>query len=84
MDWATVESSVRKTNRLIVVEETTRGTSIGAHIVKEAQERLFDWLDHEITHVSGTHSSPVVSKVLERAQLAGKDDVIRGLRAIVQ
>lgn len=84
LDWATVESSVRKTNRLLVVEETTRGTSIGAHVVKEAQERLFDWLDHEIIHVSGTHSSPVVSKVLERAQLAGKDDVIRGLRAIMQ
>ncbi|MCB1550351.1 MAG: alpha-ketoacid dehydrogenase subunit beta, partial [Hyphomicrobiaceae bacterium] len=55
----------------------------GAHIAKAAQERLFDWLDHEILHVSGTHSSPVVSKVLEEAQLARKTDVVRGLRAIM-
>lgn len=83
LDWTTIEESVRKTHRLIIVEETTRGTSIGAHVVKGAQERLFDWLDHEVLHVSGTHSSPVVSKVLERAALAGKADVIRGLRLLL-
>jgi len=83
LDWPTIEASVRKTNRLIIVEETTRGTSIGGHIVEAAQERLFDWLDHEILHVSGTHSSPVVSKVLERAALAGKEDVMRGLRSLM-
>ena len=83
LDWETIEASVRKTGRLVIVEQTTRGTSIGAHISKAAQERLFDWLDHEILHVSGTHSSPVVSKVLEEAQLARKTDVVRGLRAIM-
>ncbi|MGE0202007.1 MAG: thiamine pyrophosphate-dependent enzyme [Hyphomicrobiaceae bacterium] len=83
LDWETIEASVRKTGRLVIVEQTTRGTSIGAHIAKAAQERLFDWLDHEILHVSGTHASPVVSKVLEEAQLARKTDVVRGLRAIM-
>lgn len=82
MDWETIEESVRKTNRLIVVEQTARGISLGARIVQDAQERLFDWLDHEILHVSGTYSSPVVSKVLETAALAQIGDVIDGLNAV--
>ena len=50
--------------------------------VQEAQERLFDWLDHEIIRVSGTNAAPVVSKVLEKAALAGVDEVIAGLHAL--
>ncbi len=83
LDWATIQASVQKTGRLMVCEQTTRGTSIGAHIVAAAQRRLFDWLDHQIGHVTGTHSSPVISKVLEQAALAGKDDVIRGLQELM-
>ena len=83
LDWAAIGDSLARTNRLLVAEETTRGTSIGAHIVKQVQERFFDHLDHEIVHVSGTHSSPVVSKVLERAALARREEIAQGLRAVV-
>ena len=82
MDWETIGESVRKTNRMIVVEQTARGHGLGARIVQEAQERLFDWLDHEIIRVSGTNAAPVVSKVLEKAALAGVDEVIAGLHAL--
>jgi 2-oxoisovalerate dehydrogenase E1 component len=84
LDWDTLGASLRKTNRLVIAEQTTRGTSIGAHIVKAAQERLFDWLDAEIVHVSGSHSSPVVSKVLEQAALAGKAEILHGLQQVMQ
>lgn len=82
LDWETIETSVRKTNRLLIVEQTARGTSHGARIAKEAQLRLFDWLDHEIVHVTGTDSAPVVSKVLEQAALAGLDEVKAGLARV--
>jgi 2-oxoisovalerate dehydrogenase E1 component len=82
LDWTTIAASVRKTNRLIVVEQTARGPSLGARIVQEAQEKLFDWLDHEILRVTGGQAAPVVSKVLEKAALAGLDDVVAGLRAV--
>lgn len=82
LDWATIEASVKKTNRMIVVEQTARGPSLGARIVQEAQEKLFDWLDHEILRVTGAQAAPVVSKVLEKAALAGVDDVIAGLHAL--
>ena len=84
MDWETIGASVKRTNRLLIVEQTSRGPSLGARIAQEAQERLFDWLDHEILRVSGSQAAPVVSKVLETAALAQKDDVIRGLRAVTE
>lgn len=82
LDWKTIEASVARTNALMVVEQTTRGTSIGSRIVSDSQARLFDWLDHEIVHITGANSSPVVSKVLERAALAGEASVETALRSI--
>ena len=82
LDWATIEQSVRRTHVLLIVEQTSRGTSIGSRIVSDAQARFFDALDHEIVHVTGSHSAPVVSKVLERAALAGQGDVERALRYV--
>ena len=83
LDWDTITASVKKTNRLLVVEQTARGPSLGARIVQEAQEKLFDWLDHEILRVSGSQAAPVVSKVIEKAALAGVDEVVAGLTALM-
>jgi len=83
LDWQTIGASVRRTNRLLVAEQTSRGPSLGAHIVQEGQERLFDWLDHPILRVSGSRSAPVVSKILEQAALAGVDEVVAGLAALM-
>ena len=83
LDWQTVGESAKRTGRILIAEQTTRGTSIGAHLVNGIQERFLDWLDHEIVHISGTHSSPVVSKVLEQAALAGKPEVVAGLKTLM-
>jgi 2-oxoisovalerate dehydrogenase E1 component len=84
LDWLTIEQSVRKTNRLIIVEQTARGTSHGARIVQEAQERLFDWLDAPVMRVTGTQSAPVVSKPLEQAALAGRNAVLEGFQGLLE
>ena len=84
LDWDTIEASVCRTNVLLVVEQTARGTSIGSRIVSDAQLRLFNWLDHEILHITGSNASPVVSKVLEAAALASQDTVEQALLRIEQ
>ena len=84
LDWQTIEQSVRKTNRLLIVEQTARGTSHGARIAQEANERLFDWLDAPVMRVTGTQSAPVVSKPLELAALAGPEEVRRGYERVLE
>jgi 2-oxoisovalerate dehydrogenase E1 component len=82
IDWDTIAAGVMRTQALMIVEQTTRGTSIGSRVASEAQSRLFDWLDHEIVHVTGANSSPVVSKVLERAALADAQAVETALKSM--
>ena len=65
---------------MIAIEQTARGTSHGARIAQEIQERGYDWLDHEIPRVSGKDSLPVASNLGERAALAGVEQAVAGPR----
>ena len=82
LDWDTIEASVKKTNRVLIVEQGAVGTSYGGWLADEIQRRLFDWLDAPIERVTGAEASPSISKVLERAAIAKTDEVVAALRAI--
>ncbi len=81
IDWDTISESVRKTNRVLIVEQGAVGTSYGGWLADEIQRRLFDWLDAPIERVTGAEASPSISKVLERAAIARTDEVAEALRA---
>ena len=82
LDWRTIEASVRKTNRVLIVEQGAVGTSYGGWLADEIQRRLFDWLDAPIERVTGAEASPSISRVLERAAIAKTEEVVAKLRAI--
>ncbi|GAA4661269.1 alpha-ketoacid dehydrogenase subunit alpha/beta [Amycolatopsis dongchuanensis] len=82
LDWDTIERSVRKTNRVLIVEQGARGMSYGGWLADEIQRRLFDWLDAPIERVTGGEASPSISKVLERAAIARTEEVVTTLRDI--
>lgn len=73
MDWATIGASIRKTNRVIIAEQTARRLSMGATWCAEIQERFFDYLDHEIMRVTGGLAAPTVSLPLNLAALGDKN-----------
>ncbi|KAG0763613.1 hypothetical protein G6F22_018392 [Rhizopus arrhizus] len=64
-----------KTGRVAIVEQTTRGASLGALIADEIQRRYFDYLDQPVQRVTGRWAPPTVSQALERAALADEDDL---------
>jgi 2-oxoisovalerate dehydrogenase E1 component len=82
LDWATIEESVQKTNRVLLVEQGAVGTSYGGWLADEINRRLFDWLDGPVERVTGGEASPSISKVLERAAIATSEEVVAALRAI--
>ncbi|MGM7421810.1 alpha-ketoacid dehydrogenase subunit alpha/beta [Cellulosimicrobium sp. CpK407] len=82
VDWDTLGESIRKTNKVLVVEQGSAGTSYGGWLADEIQRRYFDWLDAPVTRVHGSESSPSISKVLEQAALASTADVAAALRAL--
>lgn len=69
LDWTTIGASIKKTNRVLIVEQGSRQTSYGALLADEIQRRYFDWLDAPIERVTGAESSPSISRVLEAAAL---------------
>ena len=82
IDWETIEASVKKTNAVLIVEQGAQGTSYGGWLADEIQRRLFDWLDQPVQRVTGSMSSPSISKVLERASIARTEEVVAGLEAV--
>lgn len=75
LDWETVEASIRKTHRVLIVEQGARGTSYGAWLADELQRRVFTELHQPILRVTGGQASPTISRVLERAAFAGKEEI---------
>jgi len=53
LDTATIIESVKKTNRLVTVEEGWPFAGIGAEIAMQAIEHAFDWLDAPPVRVAG-------------------------------
>src|SRR5690606_4775012 len=82
LDWATIEASVKKTNAVLIVEQGAQGTSYGGWLADEIQRRLFDWLDQPVQRVTGSEASPSISKVLERAAIAGTAEIVAGLERV--
>jgi 2-oxoisovalerate dehydrogenase E1 component len=83
LDWPGIEDSIRRTNRVLIAEQGARGTSLGARLTQEIQTRVFDYLDHEIVHVTGSLSAPVVSAPLNRAALAGVPEIAGAMSRLV-
>ena len=82
LDWDTIEASIKKTNKVLIVEQGSLQTSYGGWLADEIQRRYFDWLDAPIARVHGSESSPSISKVLEAAALASTGDIVDALRTL--
>ena len=83
LDWDTLGASIRKTNRVLIVEQGAIGTSYGGWLADEIQRRYFDWLDAPIERVTGGEASPSISKVLERAAIARREEIAARLTEII-
>ena len=55
LDTETIVASVKKTNRLISVEESWPQSGIGAEIAAIMMEQAFDYLDAPVTRVTGAN-----------------------------
>ena len=82
LDWDTIEASITKTNKVLIVEQGSLQTSYGGGLADEIARRYFDWLDAPVGRVHGSESSPSISKVLEAAALASTADIVDALRTL--
>lgn len=84
IDWELIGASIAKTGRVMIAEETASSMSLAGRWAGEIQERFFDMLDFEVLRVTGSLSAPTVSRVLNEAAIASKDDVARGMKRLIE
>lgn len=81
LDTETIVNSVKKTNRLVSVEEGWAQSGVGAEIVAVAMEQAFDWLDAPVARVSGKDVPLPYAANLERLALPQADDIMEAAKA---
>jgi pyruvate dehydrogenase E1 component beta subunit len=81
LDLDTILASVRKTNRVVVVEEGWPHGGVGANLAALIQEQAFDYLDAPIQRVTGADVPMPYSKALEQAAIPHEEHVIKAALA---
>ncbi|MGB6117233.1 MAG: pyruvate dehydrogenase complex E1 component subunit beta [Mesorhizobium sp.] len=82
MDLDTVVASVKKTNRLVVVEEGFPQSSVGDFIANQVSQRAFDFLDAPVITIAGKDVPMPYAANLEKLALPNVGEVIAAVKAV--
>jgi pyruvate dehydrogenase E1 component beta subunit len=82
MDWQTVVDSVRKTNRLVTVEEGWGPMGVGAEVCARVVEHAFDDLDAPPLRVHQEDVPLPYAANLEVLSLPSVDKIVRAAKAV--
>jgi pyruvate dehydrogenase E1 component beta subunit len=82
MDIATIVESVKKTARLVTIEEGWRQSGIGAEIAARVMEEAFDWLDAPVARVTGEDVPMPYAANLEKLALPSIEKVVEAAKAV--
>ncbi|MCE5198073.1 MAG: alpha-ketoacid dehydrogenase subunit beta [Armatimonadota bacterium] len=83
MDWETIFKSVRKTGRLVVMDEGCFTGSVAAEIASKVSKECFDYLDAPVERVCATDTPIPFSPPLEEFVIPQEDDLEKAVRSIL-
>jgi len=75
LDWETVIKSVKKTHRVVCVEEGWPQSGVTAELCAGIMERALDWLDHAPVRVTGVDIPMPYAVNLEALALPTENDI---------
>ena len=84
LDWDAVETSVRKTGRLVTVEEGYERCGIGAEIAAHIGNVVFEYLDAPVERVAGLNCPVPFNRGLESTVIPGEDRIVAAARKVLQ
>jgi pyruvate dehydrogenase E1 component beta subunit len=82
LDINTIVESVKKTNRVVIAEESHPFAGVGAEISAEINERAFDYLDAPAKRVSGVDVPMPYAKNLEQLAIPDVQQIIDAVREV--
>ena len=84
LDTETIVASVKKTNRIVTVEEGWPFAGIGAEVNMQVIEHAFDWLDAPPARVSGADVPLPYAANLEKLALPQPDWVVAAAERVME
>ncbi|MBX3266994.1 MAG: pyruvate dehydrogenase complex E1 component subunit beta [Acidobacteria bacterium] len=82
LDIDTIVSSIKKTNRLVIAEESHSFASVGAEITYQVMDHAFDHLDAPIKRISTVEAPMPYARNLEAAALPSVDKIIAAVKEV--
>ncbi len=82
LDTAAIVDSVKKTNRLVSVEEGWPFAGIGSELAAQMMEHAFDWLDAPVARVTGADVPMPYAANLERLALPSAAAIVTAAKAV--
>jgi pyruvate dehydrogenase E1 component beta subunit len=82
MDAETIVESVKKTGRLVTVEEGWKQSGVGAEIAARVMEEAFDYLDAPVIRVTGKDVPMPYAANLEKLALPSVTEVVEAAKAV--
>lgn len=82
LDLQTIVASVKKTGRLVIVEEGWRFCGLGAQIAESLYHDAFDYLDGPIVRVTGEDVPMPYSRPLEDAAIPDVPRVVAAVKSV--
>jgi pyruvate dehydrogenase E1 component beta subunit len=84
LDWETIELSVKKTHKVVVVQEAVKRSGYAGEIATQIMENAFDYLDAPVKRVAGLNVVLPFSPALEDAAYPGVKDIIAGVKEVLR
>jgi len=82
LDTETIVNSVKKTNRLVSVEEGWPFAGIGSELAAQMMDHAFDWLDAPVKRVAGLDIPLPYAANLEKLALPQPENIVEAARAV--
>ena len=83
MDHEAIINSVKKTNRLVILEEAWPFASVSSEITYQIQENAFDFLDAPIQRITTADTPAPFSPVLLEEWIPNAEDVIKAVKKVM-
>ena len=82
-DEEIIIESVKKTNRVVIVDEDTPRASMASEFAAIISDKAFDYLDAPVKRVTAPHTPVPYNKNLEEAFMPDANDVVTTVKSIV-
>ena len=83
MDHKLIFESVKKTNRLVILEESWPFGNVSSEITYQVQNQIFDYLDAPIEKINTADTPAPFSPVLLKEWLPNYEDVIKAVKKVI-